>query len=413
MISNRKLLHRINHVISCLSSFHGQCKAFASIVAGYKAILNEKAQNDDANLRQIEAWAEKTYMRKFRKVDLVDREDGLHLADLAISQADRKPLGEYVSISLKIPGHCALILSSYPHLIRPRAKFTAFSVAFVTRLLRGADPERAYLVVFRELVNDFLPTFSVECGSVAKRGRSESDRQPSPVQCLMSADDVAFLFVLLDRRNLEDEALELIKKLEAEAGTVDVVAFETFFLPLLEALIGTLQWTSERVTRYRKLFRTTLLMYATRFVQIEPQAGNWTSTPRGCGCLNCRQLDQFLVNASQQSMKFPVGRGARQHLHQMLEDTKISHVTDRRGVETLVVTKPLTATLAKHEQWEKRFSKAKGQIGKLDQKILRQLLDDDDYEYLTELRNTKRSHEGLPSARVAVRRLRPEIIDLT
>lgn len=355
-------------------------------------------------------------MRKLQNVNIVDREDGLHLADLAISQADRKPLREYVSISLKIPRHCALIRPRYLHLTKPRAKFTAFSVAFVTRLLRDTDLERAYSVddaVFRELVTGFLPTFSVECRSVAKRGRSESDRQPSPVQCLMSAGDVAFLLVLLDRRDLEDEAVMLIAKLEAEAGTVDIIAFETFFLPLLEALIVWLQWTSERVARYRKLFRTTLLIYATRFVQIEPQAGNWTRPPLGCHCLNCRQLDAFLVNPSQQSIKFPVGRGARQHLHQMLEGTNISHVTDRRGVETLVVTKPLTATLAKHQQWEKRFFKAKGQIEKLDQKILRLLLDGDDYEYLTELRNTKRGHEGLPSARVAVRRQRPEIIDLT
>lgn len=202
-------------------------------------------------------------MRKLQNVNIVDREDGLHLADLAISQADRKPLREYVSISLKIPRHCALIRPRYLHLTKPRAKFTAFSVAFVTRLLRDTDLERAYSVddaVFRELVTGFLPTFSVECRSVAKRGRSESDRQPSPVQCLMSAGDVAFLLVLLDRRDLEDEAVMLIAKLEAEAGTVDIIAFETFFLPLLEALIVWLQWTSERVARYRKLFRTTLLI---------------------------------------------------------------------------------------------------------------------------------------------------------
>lgn len=250
---------------------------------------------------------------------------------------------------------------------------------------------------------------------MAKRGRSESDIPPNPVQCLLSADDVALLLVLLDRQEAEIEGVKLVQKLGAEAGKVDVVAFESFFLPLLEALIIKIPWTPEQVTRYKSLFRTTLLMYAMRFVQIEPQVGNWTDKTQGCSsprCSDCRQLDQFLVNASQQSMRFPVSKNRRQHLHQMLEGTNIKHVTDRRGGDTLVVTKLASPSLAKHEQWEKRFAKAEEQIRKLDPKLLKQLLDDD-YEYLTELRDTRRGREGLPSARGAVRRQGPEIIDLT
>ena len=238
----------------------------------------EKAQSDDAKLRQVEAWAEKTYIHKLQNVDVLDREDGLYLADLAIKQANRKPLSEYVSISSKIPGHYALIPPRYQYLAKSRAEFTAFSVAFVTRLLRDTDPPRAYLVydtsdVFLELYSDFLSKFSVECWAVANRGRSESDMPSSPVQCLMSVDDVAILFVLLDKRKTEVEALHLVRKLEAEARIVDVVAFESF-LPLLEALIVTIQWTSERVNRYQELFQTTFLMYAMCFVQIEQLAGN-------------------------------------------------------------------------------------------------------------------------------------------
>lgn len=388
-----------------------------SIIASHEALNNEKAQSNDAKRRQIEVWAEETYMHKLQTVDIVNREDGLHLADLAIRQADRKSLCEYVSTSFKIPEHCALIFSRYLHLANPLTNFTAFSVAFVTRLVTGTCSERADLLddayaVFLELFVGFLPKFSVECRSVTKRGRSEPDTLPNPVQCLMSSDDVVILIVQLDKRDLEDEVQKVTGKLEVEAGIVDVVAFESFLLPLLEALIATVQWTSERVTRYGRLFRTTLSKYVIRFVQVEPHAGNWTTTPRGCGCSDCRQLDDFLVNSSQQSMRFPVSRGRRQHLHQMLEWTNITHVTDRRGVETLVVTKPSTPSLAKHEQWRKRFSRAEELINKLDQEILKQLLGED-YEYLTELRDTRRDHKGLPVARVTVRRQGPEIIDLT
>lgn len=417
MISNRMLLLRINHLISCHSSFCGQCRAFAAIVAGYKTVKKEKAQSHDAKLQQVEEWAEKTCVDKMQGVETVGREDGLHLADLAIRQADRKPLSEYVSISLNIPRHCALICSRYLHLAKLCAKFTAFSVAFVTRLLRLTGPERAHLVDdafndFLEFFTRFLRKFSVECQSLVKRGRSESDSIPNPVQCTISADDVVTLLDLLDRRDLEIEVLKLIGKLEAEAGIVDVAAFESFFLPLLEALIATISWTSEQVTRYRKLFQTTLSMYARCFVQIEPQAGNWTNTPRGCGCVNCRELDKFLVNASQQSMRFSGKSGVKQHLRRMLDRTSIRHDIDRTGVETLVVTKPTTPSLVKHEEWQKRFSKAEEQIKKLDQETLKQLLDVD-YEFLTELRKSRRGREELPSARVAVRRQGPDIIDLT
>lgn len=153
-------------------------------------------------------------------------------------------------------------------------------------------------------------------------------------------------------------------------------------------------------------------MYAKRFVQIEPQAGTLTMIPRGCGCSLCRQLDAFLLSASQQSIGFPVSKGRRQHLHQRLEGTGIKHVTDRRRVETLVVTKPSSPSMAKHEQWRKRFERAKERIKKLDQGMLKRLLGDD-YKSLTELQGTTRGDQGLPGALVPERRQRLEIIDLT
>lgn len=93
-ISYGKLLHSINGRISRLSSFHEQYRAFASIVAGYEALNNEEARNDDAKLKQIEAWAKRTYMRRLQHAGSVDRQDGLHLADLVINQAAQTPLSE-------------------------------------------------------------------------------------------------------------------------------------------------------------------------------------------------------------------------------------------------------------------------------------------------------------------------------
>lgn len=302
--------------------------------------------------------------------------------------------------------------------MKARRRSTAFSIAFVSRLLSATGPEGAYSAddafepFLLEIVNDTLLTFSVECRSVAKRGNSDSDSLPNLVDCLMSADDVCILLVQFDRRGHEFEVSNMISQLEAEAGTVDPVAYESFFLPLLQALTETVEWTFERLTIYGNLFRTTLSMYARRFVQIEPQPDSWTTTRLGCGCSLCGELDDFLVNASQQSKKFPVARRQRQHLHQRLQFTRISHVTDRQGVENLVVTKPHTPSLLKHEQWRKRFEKAQEQIRKLDPTVLKRLLGED-YKPLVRLRGTQRGDQEFLSTRVVGRRQGHEIVDLT
>ena len=302
--------------------------------------------------------------------------------------------------------------------MKARRGSTAFSIAFASRLLSATGPDgvysadNAFEASLLEIINDTLLTFSIECRSVAKRGNADSDSLPNSVDCLISAADVCILLVHLDRRGHESEVSKMTSLLEAQASTVDPVAFESFFLPLLQALINTVEWTFERLAIFGNLFRTTLSMYAKRFVQIEPEPDNWTTTRLGCGCALCRDLDDFLVNASQQSKRFPVARGARQHLHSRLQCTRISHVTDRRGVETLVVTKPNTPSSVKHGQWARRFEKAREWIGKLDPIVLKRLLGEN-YKPLVRLRGTQRGDEGFVGTRVVGRRLGCKIIDLT
>lgn len=55
-----------------------------SIIGSHEALQHEKAQSDNAKLQKIEAWAHRTYMHTLQNIDIVDRDDGLHLADLAI-----------------------------------------------------------------------------------------------------------------------------------------------------------------------------------------------------------------------------------------------------------------------------------------------------------------------------------------
>ena len=295
---------------------------------------------------------------------------------------------------------------------------TAFSIAFASRLFGATGPDGVYLAdnalepFLLGIINDTLLTFSVECRSVTKRGNPDSDSLPNSVDCLSNADDVCILLVQLDRRGYESEVSKMTSLLEAEAGTANPVTFESFFLPLLQALIETVEWTFEHLAIFGNLFRTTLSMYARRFVQIEPEPNNWKTTQLGCGCSLCRELDDFLANASQQLKRFPVANRARQHLHSRLQFTRISHVTDRRGTETLVVTKPNTPESVKRGQWQGRFEKAREHIRKLDPAVLKRLLGED-YKPLVRLRGTQRGDEGFVSTRVVGRRRGNEIIDLT
>ncbi len=190
--------------------------------------------------------------------------------------------------------------------------------------MRNTKSEQDYRVsnnlnVFLELFTGLLPTFSVECRSVAKRARSESDTPPNPVQCLLNADDVAALLIQLDRQDLQGWGLQLTSKLQAEASTVDVIAFESFFLPFLSALTTIVPWTSERVTRYRNLFRTTLQMLANRtparqLDQQPPRLRLPQLSPT-------RPIPNQLITAidsipSQQQRKGPSAPDAKRHEHQ-------------------------------------------------------------------------------------------------
>lgn len=135
-------------------------------------------------------------------------------------------------------------------------------------------------------------------------------------------------------------------------------------------------------------------MYARRYVQIEPRGGDWARDPVDCGCLDRDDLDDFLIDPEMSKIGFPVGSGRRAHFHQALHDTRIRHDTDLNS--TLVITKPPSAEKAKHDEWKKQFITAQERIAKLDQRILRSLLEED-YDYLNNLRGAKRNSGGLPS----------------
>ena len=300
------------------------------------------------------------------------------------------------------------------------ASSTAFTVAFATTIRNagqdGSLNDAEAKELFLQLAVDIVSNFKVEIQKTAKREKSGSDCTKDSVHCLLSGQDTASFLHHLEKEDMKTETQEVLSKLENEAASNDPIAFESFFLPLLHHLIQLHVPLAE--PRYKKLFRDILLAYATRYVQPEPTTpGDWARRPEGCGCSDCYSLDRFLTDPSLQLKRFPVSKSRRHHLHCMLNDTEYTHETDRKGVETLVVTKPASRSTIKFEQWKTRFLKAKREIENLDQGVLREMLGED-FVFLSRLRAASLGKEEMPSmmrrrrGKAAMAR-RVEVVDLT
>lgn len=70
---------------------------------------------------------------------------------------------------------------------------------------------------------------------------------------------------------------------------------------------------------------------------------DWRREPAtGCDCADCRELSRFLKAPNTQTLRLPLARNRRQHLHQVIDGKRLdtTHVTERRGrPNTLVCTK--------------------------------------------------------------------------
>ena len=293
----------------------------------------------------------------------------------------------------------------------------AFLVAFTTRLLTAAETGNAFAAAADQVCSEMLrviaDSFSVECRASSKRPAPGTALDSSLIECLMHGPDVDVLLHYHYTKGLNDQYMSVYVKLVYEASGCDLVAFDAFYFPLLSALII----RQTRHTGLRKIHRTlfpgVLSLYVKRYVQIEPSAGTWARNPEGCGrsCHDCESLDNFLMDPTLKSKRFPVPSSRRHHLHSMLNQTGHKHETERGRVETLVVTKRIGAADRKHEQWRQRFSAAQERINALDQEALKELLGEE-YESMIQLRADAMEWSEA-RWKALKRKLRPEVIDLT
>ena len=235
----------------------------------------------------------------------------------------------------------------------------------------------------------------------------------------MNSDEADLLLNQLNTEGLGDKVGLMIARLMSEAVGCEIIAFQTFYVPLLSKILRRVDKNPAIGQVYRRLFQHVLSIYILRYVQIAPQASTWERSPEGCGCSICAKLDAFLVNPNEQSRNFPgLSKSQRHHVHLMLNDTNHTHETDRSAFrDTLVVTKCFDNAHAQYDHWKRKFAAAHKDISDMDninQEILKLLLSDE-YEDTTQLLIARKGTIGHEARRRNKRRRmpEPESIDLT
>ncbi|KAL8800983.1 MAG: hypothetical protein Q9182_004775 [Xanthomendoza sp. 2 TL-2023] len=370
----------IDALLNRVSTFHGRVQAVEKVKEGFKLALEVQNPRNDARL-----------------------------ADL-----------HQVRYELDLTPGSQLTFDSLVSLAKRFESNTAFLVALANRIFEAKKEKKIDEpqadVTFRELLDVVTPKFKVECRKSVKRSRPGAQQGSDPVECLLIAEHVDQLLHHLVDDIDSMHRKTIIDKLMSEAELCDLIAFETFYFPFLAKLLGRVKESHDRGPAHQQIVLKVLESYIQRYVQPEPlQTGNMTRSQQGCTrCADCKALDIFLLDPRLKTWRFPVSRSRRAHLHQMLEGTSNSHVTDRSGLETLVVTKGADATTAKHNEWKKRCEIAKTQIRGLDQGNLRLLLGQEEYKHITQLRATKKASTNQTIAQLNRGQRHPvEIIDLT
>ena len=258
----------------------------------------------------------------------------------------------------------------------------AMRLAFIAHILSTYNDETIEDKGGRPGLNRLIEVtcrrFVVQCQQTGTKRHRSGAEISSTVECFSNPEDVAlFLNQLSDWEDWFNHD-RLLDRLSLSAESVHTSAFPAFFLPLLATLVTRLQSFPDHMSGYKGLFRTVLKNYRLRFVQAKPPGVDWARASEGCGeryCYDCKKLDKFLLDPTMETERFPVCNSNRAHLHQQLDDTRHSHVTDRSG--TLVVKKAQSALYKASVDWEARVAEGEKALRAINQDILKELLEEE------------------------------------
>ncbi|KAI9771775.1 MAG: hypothetical protein M1835_006386 [Candelina submexicana] len=373
----------INHVNKVYDKF----AALKTLMRSYKTTAS--SETEFGELATFQQWSQAKARKILASVSEVSEEDGDALAGVAAEYGNNMLFQSVLPIAKKFVSN------------------TPFTIEFTRRLFKAGEenriPENAVSNVFRDLLSDLIPAFTLDVQTPSpkrprfdyvsydsERSETSEDSEPS----LISGEDLADLIEQCISLGLEDEVDQILTKLQTEISNVDTFALSTFVIPFLEEFLAILedQQIPLSTPPYQSFIKHALNTYITRYVDLEPARPKDGTRKelegKGCGCKDCKSLNEFLVDPAKKSTTFSMAEKRRKHIE--LRIGPIPHLK----VETIRTTKPYSLKLEKcteadweedHDRWEKRSNDVKGQMKELGLEKLREVLGEQ-YDELVEQR---------------------------
>ena len=238
--------------------------------------------------------------------------------------------------------------------------------------------------IYRDVLADLIPAFKFEVHlplpkrttQFQRRGGRERPEQSKP--SLMDGDEIATLINNCRSLGLAEETEALMSHVIESSKIVEASAFGTLIMPTLTRLIELSQLSGVSLKEpFLRFFVQQLLdTYIQRYVGKEPaKPQDWARARRGCGCRDCQDLDDFLIDPKKQVGRFAVAKKRRAHLHNKLESFGFTHETEYQGSpQTLVVTKNSFGWQSSHKVWRQRCSEAQQTLQRFGTSNLQELL---------------------------------------
>ncbi|MCJ1432049.1 hypothetical protein MMC27_001405 [Xylographa pallens] len=280
----------------------------------------------------------------------------------------------------------------------PYVKRDVFEKKFVVVFLRAVygayKEEHVCKDVVADLHHDLLDYLGPELfkldNSISSSRRSKystphgyGSRQPNPSlsNCPQPGD---FVDLLLQCLSLElDEYYQVIlREYVNKSENIPLAAFGSIWIPILRQFLIMINARLDEILNthrndYRHVFSTVLNNYIRRFLGVEPPRPT-TSTPvrRGCGCVECRQVDLFLLDPAQEYGRFARRKSIRDHLERQFGRFHKCTTEFSGSPYTLVIAKNEAEYKAKRAaaSYKERVEEARTSISSIGLPALNRLL---------------------------------------
>lgn len=268
-------------------------------------------------------------------------------------------------------------------MLDPERQSIAFFIALLARLWKevSADvvPRDDGFAIYRTIAKQFLASVDFskvkpkggikpEHGNKRQRTSYDGSNKRAPKKQLLrtvaSSTLVKFFETLVKISFPDDDfATQFITKLNDAVPRLPIDHMHDLWLPFLWCLIPILTANAIPLTTpvYQSLYRNMLTRYIQEYVRTQPAPSNsLVRPPVNCPllhCPDCNALNFFLQSPTEEVERFDVGKKARRHLHEMLDERGIdcTHVSERGTTpNTLVVTKTFTQEEQPMKEWKER-----------------------------------------------------------